>query len=905
MWKLHIFVNNGYRNLLHGSLRGQQHVVTKRKVEKLYNNYLTVALLFYKGYFQRLQAMHGMPQIPRINSMLQLTALDIDEAQSARAPADAVKKSFHSTLLHLGDISRWRDKVRPRPDGLQTAMLFYELAHDLNPRSGAAHHQLGIMMEGKHLLVVYHLYRSAAVEQPHPNALPNLEQEFKKLSQPTTSSRRTGPPDPSEAFSNWFTKLHARSYKGEQFSQELEDEVIHRLEIALKKPDTRPVLLKMVLINMAAYHVAKCKIRKEYSVNASNSCQYLLRLNVRWILVLSRLLQSELLEYVKAVPPAEDATNRNGDETDATGSKQTSIFAETILPLARIYMAWLFIYRADIVEYQDHLAPYVFDMYQAVAKTLTMMAREFKSVLAASPYLLPEDVEALGMKPFDDVELSSPVCRIHHEYGKDSFKPHWEDTGLPKNSPDQETNSRLYDLVNCGFSLALDERFPLGIATSASKAGGEVITISYLEEGKSQTLIQEPVHAPLAGGDEAAPRLPAAMHANASEDHERVSSGLKNTEKIGPNLGHLVANDPLETESDLSLHFRMEHMVDDLLDESDSELGASSVQGLASGGKATSYGTRTATTKRVSAGNIQTQGHTMGVNYDTSSRSPWDSFQGFTRPDARHLNSVNTTKQGGLAAVQAGSPRNGPDVGRTSALQPAVPSFIPGPQPRSSSDDRSFSPGSANGFGSHLGQTALGFGRPASGFSGSARDGLGHTRQRLGGSTDSGGASPFLSAKGDARSYRMATGSGKMDDSGKSMSPSATFGWGNDSFSTAFSPTASGLPPVNSPFGLPAARFEGALAHRDLASNYQTYTAPANSWSQYQQPGNLNLVSNGNMYDATTAYGRGDVSSRDDPTHFRNAVKSTSMAAAVTEADAYDRAILESALVDSRAQPKR
>lgn len=929
MWKLHIFVNNGYRNLLHGTLRGQQHVVTKRKVEKLYNNYLTVSLLFYKGYFQRLQAMHGMPQIPRINSLLQLDALDIDEAQSARAPADAVRKSFHATLLHLGDISRWRDKARPRPDGLQTAMLFYELAHDLNPRSGAAHHQLGIMMECKHLHVVYHLYRSFAVENPHPNALPNLEQEFKKLSQPTTPGRRSGPPDPDEAFSNWFTKLHARSYKGEQFSQELEDEVIHRLEIALKKPDVLPVLLKMVLINIAAYHVAKYKIDKEYSVNASNSCQYILRLNVRWILVLSRLLQSELLEYVKAAPPTAEATSQHGDRADANTSQQASIFTETILPLARIYTAWLFIYRVDIVEYQDHLGPYVFDMYRAVAQSLTMMAREFKSGLAASPYLLPEDVEALGMKPFDDVQLASSVCRIHHEYGNDNFKPHWEDAGRPKNTPDQETKSRLYDLVNCGFSLALDERFPLGITTSVSQDSGEAITISYLEGGKFPTLIQQPnsasqqvgeqlaqfqghgfgtredsIPAQSSRGDCNARGAAAAVRENASHGHTRATSGSEGPRKTDFNRSHPAVNDPLETESDLSLHFRMEHMVDDLLDEDESDLTAHTKRGLKGGLEDPSYGMHSATAERVFGG-LQTQGHGVSATFVANSRIPWDSFQGFSRPGARQRGSTNTPEQGTMAGRHASSPSDVPGATHPSILQPSVPAFIPGAQTQSGSDERSFSPASANGFGNQFGQTGLGFGRPSSGFSGSARDGLGHARQRLGGSTDSSGASPFLSPKGDARAYRITTGSQNVGEKGKSVSPSTGFGWGNGSFSTVFSQNASGIPPVSSPFGLPAVGFDGAFAQREPSSNYQMYSAPANNWAQYQQPSSLSLVSNGNVYNATTAYGRGDIATKDDPTHFRNAVKGTSMATAVAEADAYDRAILESALVDNQVQSKR
>lgn len=123
MWKLHIFVNIAYRSLLNDSLKGQQYVVTRRKVEKLYINYLNIAHAFYKSYFQRLQSLHGMPQIPRINSLLQLEAVEVDETQSALVPAEAVQKSFYTTLLHLGDLARWRHKARPKPDGLAVALM--------------------------------------------------------------------------------------------------------------------------------------------------------------------------------------------------------------------------------------------------------------------------------------------------------------------------------------------------------------------------------------------------------------------------------------------------------------------------------------------------------------------------------------------------------------------------------------------------------------------------------------------------------------------------------------------------------------------------------------------------------------------------------------------------------------
>lgn len=259
MWELHHYINTAYRNLFNERLRGQPHVVTKRKVEKLYNNYLKTAHDFYKGYFQRLQTLHGLPQLPRINSILELEPPNADDRQGHIVTAEDAQKSFHSTLLHLGDLSRWRHKARPKPGGTKMALLYYALAHDLKPTSGDAHHQIGMMYteEHNHLLVVYHLYRSLAIELPHANSTRNLEVEFKHILNSSTPTRRTGTPDPNESFSNWFVRLHAHFAKGEAFSQqlELEQTVLHRLETVLKQPDTLPLVLKMVLINIAAYYV--------------------------------------------------------------------------------------------------------------------------------------------------------------------------------------------------------------------------------------------------------------------------------------------------------------------------------------------------------------------------------------------------------------------------------------------------------------------------------------------------------------------------------------------------------------------------------------------------------------------------------------------------------------------------
>lgn len=828
MWKLHIFVNKAYRNLVNTTFKGHDHTVTRRKVEKAWVNFLKTAAGFYETYFKRLQDLHGMPQIPRVNRVLQLAGPNAAIAQDSQVPTEALEKSFHSTLLHLGDISRWRAKAQSKSGALSTAVLYYELAHDLDPTSGLAHHQLGILEDSKHLQIVYHLYRAAAIESPHPNALVNLEQEFRKLSDPSQPPR-TFPPDQNSAFAYWFSKLHAYLYKGEDYPQELEEEVFHRLETALQQPDALRMVLKMVLTNIAAYYIANARIQKEWSLEASASCQFILRLNVRWVLVLARLLQSQLQDFAKSAAPAQDETEgANGERVKSPA--RSSAFTDTILPLTRIYLAWLYIYRADLVDYQDHLGPYIFEMYKVLASSLTMMANEFNNgVVASSPYLLAEDSEALGIKPFDDVNLP-PACNLHHDLDKARFKRHWEDSDLPRQSPEQEMLSRVYDSISCGFALALDERFPLSITS----APGKTIAVVYLEGGKTvaTTPAATGLHQPTSQLRHQVPTPVQQVNNNYSGDVPQMDGQFEGP-PVGDSMLSIGAsphpgsgrksptlNDLLEAEPNSGLKERMRSLVDDLLD-------------------------------------------------DDSSYQPPQKVSTRTHSDGRP----------------------------TSTLQASAPPFSPGVA----------SQGAYEQYDQPRAHNGIGPGRSSSGFSGSGSSGVAHVRQRFGGSMDSvysGVASYALGSPKAEAHTSMASGVGRTDGRVDSVSP-PTFAY-NSSWTRAFDPNASSLPPVNSPWGLPGAQPGAQLeaqpnvvvTQRGATTDYQHHPTTQNlsqhQMSQYQ------TISNGRAYNGTTAYGRGDLPTKKDPSYFRNSVQGLQVAAAVQDADAYDAAILQSAFTPKR-----
>ena len=179
--------------------------------------------------------------------------------------------SCYQTLIRLGDLSRYREtELAGDARNWGPAVGYYDLASAVLPVSGVAHNQLAAiaLVDGSHLRATYHLYRALAAEEPHRSAKRNLEIEFKKI----IHAWREGDlivkgPKPevnsTQALSAWFVLLHAGSYRGEDFSKhdELEGEVLGRLTVSLKQQLPEHTLSRLILINIAAEHVAGIRVR--------------------------------------------------------------------------------------------------------------------------------------------------------------------------------------------------------------------------------------------------------------------------------------------------------------------------------------------------------------------------------------------------------------------------------------------------------------------------------------------------------------------------------------------------------------------------------------------------------------------------------------------------------------------
>lgn len=478
LWGLHTSINSQYRRVL-ARLKHNSNVVEKRKTEKMCNNFLRISQKFYKGYIQRLSARYDVKELQRAAHGIEVEQIAGGDTISP-VPADLaaiILKSCYSTLLHLGDLARYRSQAKYKGLGFELAFSYYELARHLMPNSGFAHHQIGIVSldEGNHLDVVYHFYRAWAVEIPHPNAKTNLESEFKSLRQLKSSKGRHSSSSAVDTLTMWFIKLHALFYKGESFSQqeELEGEVLHRLAMACRDSSSSNALLKMALLNISAHDIASAKLSgisitqshsasMPFSTNtqdaeskakpASRFLPFVLRFNALFLLTVGKALQSEL-----------EKTMGEGtlDESHSDAPELTAS-AKSLLPILRTYSMWLAASRGEVFGPGNSFGPLIRSMVQTLAQVFTLLCGVFYSqkTLATSPYLLSDDLELLGIRSLSTDRV--PVaCRAFCSRD-DTLKPHPQDLDHEQGRDiSKEHLGRVLDILRCAYFLAEDDSAPM------------------------------------------------------------------------------------------------------------------------------------------------------------------------------------------------------------------------------------------------------------------------------------------------------------------------------------------------------------------------------------------------------------------------------------------------------------
>ena len=482
-----------------------------RKFQKNYLHFIKASQRYYRQYILNLDAhFDGIPELRRIAQkwkddgtwtlpsvpvlLRAHTTTASKTSPRPRIPAslrNTVFQSCHQTLIHLGDLSRYRetelvDKDKERNWG--PAKGYYDLAAEIYPDSGGAHNQLAVISreDGDHFRSVYHLYRSLACKHPYPQAKANLELEFKRIiaawdKGQLISNHKSADGNTGRALVAWFVRLHSKIYKGEEFAahDELEGEVLSHLAIELKERPLDSILPKIILINLAAEYFATVQMQTPSPPeHIMRTYFYFLRLNVKTFFILLQVLQPEL----ERLSEADDVTLQNGDTARQLSDKITAV-ARRILPGLRLYSTWFARYwqvlNANIADTLTTVD--VQELWKAYAATLTLLTSSFPvDQLPQENYMLEEDTDTLGFQPL----VSPDTMKVW--YNGEVLKPKWSD--VERNHPNVEMLMRIKDLLIDGLLLTQNADAPLDLAGTLT--GGT--RFIYREAGLPSELLASP-----------------------------------------------------------------------------------------------------------------------------------------------------------------------------------------------------------------------------------------------------------------------------------------------------------------------------------------------------------------------------------------------------------------------------
>jgi hypothetical protein len=479
-----------------------------RKFQKAYLQFIKASQRFYRQYILNLDAQFdGIPELRKIaqkwkddskyphptSPPLAHRCPASKSAPRHRIPATLntqVLVSCYQTLIQLGDLSRYRetelvDKDKERNWG--PAKGYYDLAAEIYPDSGHAQNQLAVVAreDGDHFRCVYHLYRSLASKEPHPNAKSNLGTEFKRViaaweKGQLINNHKSSDGNTGRALIAWFIRLHSKLYKGEEFAahDELEGEVLSHLAIEIKERPLDSILTKIILINLASEYFATVQMQGENPpANIMRTYFYYLRLNVKTFFILLQVLQPEL----DRLSEGNDVKHQNGDRAVQLSDKITAV-ARRILPGLRLYSAWFARYwnvlNANIADTLTTVD--VQELWKAYAATLSLLASSFPvEQLPQENYMLEEDTDTIGFEPL----VHPGTMKLW--YDGEEMKPKW--TELERNHPNVEMLMRVKDLLIDGLLLTQNSEAPLDLA------GTRFI---YQEEGLPSELLASPSNPP-------------------------------------------------------------------------------------------------------------------------------------------------------------------------------------------------------------------------------------------------------------------------------------------------------------------------------------------------------------------------------------------------------------------------
>ncbi|KAL8719017.1 MAG: hypothetical protein Q9225_003918 [Loekoesia sp. 1 TL-2023] len=494
LWDTHVRMNGRFRKRL-GYFRtpkGKRKPVEQRKAAKSYLDFIKLSQRFYRGYIQGLALrFSGIPEIEAIAYRFSSDSITSEKKiQTSSDLQGAVLQSCHRTLIHLGDLSRYReteidDKKKEKNWG--PALGYYDLAVAIYPPSGIPYNQLAIISksEDDHSRALYYLYRAQSAFEPPPTAFANLELEFKKIREASergdlTFGANEQSINPFLRLQHCFPLLHSRCFDGIDLGdyERLESEVLKQLAIGLEERSLEANFVnRMVLSNIAADYVAGDRWQ-EVPDTIQNEVAFKLfqRLNVRTFYTLLQLLQAE---YKRRATTS---------STDSVGS--ITPVTRRLLPGLRYYQFWLLsraaLLSAHLGEPKMELPIQHFWTTYVEVLALMLSTTRFED-LPQLDYLFEEDEEIIGFRPLQEADIQQK----YFIQNSSSKKPKCHEQGVKRHHPNSEMLCRVRDFVADAVELANNEFVPIKLAQDA---GRFVLQENLLGIAQTQTSLGKGIH---------------------------------------------------------------------------------------------------------------------------------------------------------------------------------------------------------------------------------------------------------------------------------------------------------------------------------------------------------------------------------------------------------------------------
>ena len=167
-----------------------------------------------------------------------------------------------------------------------------------------------------------------------------------------------------------------------------------------------------------------------------------------------------MFTLLQVLQPELDCLIITGEEQEAgTGSKKPekiTAVARRVLPGLRQYSSWLSCTSALLAAQigDNSLNVQTKELWKIYANTLTLLAATFSAAdLPSIDYLLEEDEDTIGFKPFEDE--STP--RRYYDPHTGKRKPLFHAKGVERQHPNVEMLGRVRDFLTDGLELALKE----------------------------------------------------------------------------------------------------------------------------------------------------------------------------------------------------------------------------------------------------------------------------------------------------------------------------------------------------------------------------------------------------------------------------------------------------------------